>query len=341
MDKQKTVIIITHSADPDGIVSAAFITDILESAGTPYELRFADYPNLTEVIGKVARETDKSIYILDLGLSRTEISDEVIQPLLQNNEVHYFDHHAIEVERKDQLKLGLKTFVSNTEKICTAHLIAKHYKLEGKEYEILADCAQATDYNGTVGSELTALGAELAQAISPESGLVWGKIVRTIKEGIHTHKIWRDGYTLTGKLAQGAAKTRKVMQAATIQLEKSASCHEFFKDTASPVLVAIALSHDSLYMKPGYQALKQKFPEAQVCFALYESGSVFAGPGQSWEQSSAPLLAFLQKQGGGGRNNMGGFSYNSPSDRDNYEQRRDSLLQQYEDFLKRNSFDNG
>lgn len=51
MNKEpKKAVIITHSGDPDGIVSAAFIADILELKSVGYELRFADYPNLTEVL---------------------------------------------------------------------------------------------------------------------------------------------------------------------------------------------------------------------------------------------------------------------------------------------------
>lgn len=335
MKKQENTIIITHSADPDGIISAVFIAAMLESIDVTYEFQFVDYPNITEVIGKTAMETDRSIYILDLGLLKADIPDKVIQLMLENNAVHYFDHHEIDVERRELLKQGLTTYVSVSKNICTARLIAEHYKFKGNEYKILADCAQATDYDGTVGLELTMLGTELAQAISPDSGLALEKIVHTIKEGLHNHRVWRNGYKLTGYLAEGAAKTRQAMEVATIQLNESASCHELFKVSDSPVLVAIALSGDSLYMKPGYQVLKQKFPQAHVCFVLYESGSVFAGPGQSGEQAIVPLLAFLKEQGGGGRNSMGGFNDKIPTDIRNYKKKRDALLQKYENFLKR------
>jgi hypothetical protein len=182
---------------------------------------------------------------------------------------------------------------------------------------------------------LTALGTELAQAISPVSGLAWKNVFRTITEALHDHQVWRDGYRLTGHLAEGAARTREAWRIPKIQLEKSASCHTLLKGTDLAVLVAIALSADSLYMKPGYQALKQKFPEAHVCFVLYESKSVIAGPGQSSKQPEVPLLPFLEKQpnekdpNGGGRNNRGGFRYETPTHIGNYEERRDSLLRAY------------
>ena len=39
-------------------------------------------------------------------------------------------------------------------------------------------------------------------------------------------------------------------------------------------------------------------------FVLYESGSVFAGPGEIQNQSQAHILPFLIKQGGGGRDGV-------------------------------------
>lgn len=64
MDRQKNVI-ITHSADLDGFVSAAFMMDILDAAGVLYELRFADYPNLAQAMEQAAREIGKSIWLPD------------------------------------------------------------------------------------------------------------------------------------------------------------------------------------------------------------------------------------------------------------------------------------
>lgn len=327
-------VIITHSADPDGLVSAAFVTDILESSGIAYGLRFADYPNLTEVMKNAAKETGKAIYILDLALRTKSVHDEVLKPLLDNNEVHYFDHHEIEVDRIGLLEKGLNTFISTSERICTARLIAEHYQIEGSEHKLLSDCAQATDYPGTVDAESTQLGTELAQAISNASRLGLDNVVQIIREGLYNHRVWRDGYSLTGELSRGAARTRKAMEIATAQLEKSATSQELFNGTDSAVVVAVAMADQSLYMMAGYQVLNQRCPEAQVCFVSYESVSVFAGPGMSSKQPQVPLLAFLEEQGGGGRNDMGGFQYKSPTHIGNYEERRDTLLQKYEEFLK-------
>lgn len=334
--QQKDAVIITHSEDPDGIISAVFIADFLKSKNVEYELRFADYSNLAKVIGTATKESGKSFYILDLGLSQAKLSKEAMLTLLENNEVHYFDHHELEIEYRDLFRKKCKTFVSKSEMICTSRLIAEHYKLEKKEYKLLSDCAQATDYYGSISSEFTELGTELAKAISSASELSLQNIVKTLRKGLYHHQIWRKNYNLTGELAKRAVKAQKMMNVAMPQFEQSASCNEIFDNNASTVMTVTAMSADSLNILSGmfaYLLLKEKHPEAHVCFVFYESGSVFAGQGKCLEQTQIMVVEFLKKQGGGGRDNMGGFQYKTPTNTDNYKERKDSLIQDFKNFL--------
>jgi nanoRNase/pAp phosphatase (c-di-AMP/oligoRNAs hydrolase) len=42
----------------------------------------------------------------------------------------------------------------------------------------------------------------------------------------------------------------------------------------------------------------------------------------------------MKEKGGGGRNNMGGFQLKTPTNSNNYEERRDSLLEDFQEFIK-------
>ena len=177
--------------------------------------------------------------------------DGIMMPMLKNNDVHYFDHHEIEVERRNLLRDKCKTFVSKNEELCTAKLIVEHYKFEETDHEVLSDCAQTTDYYGSKGRELTKLGTELAKAISTESDLAWENIVQTVREGLHDHKIWRNDYILTGELAKGAAMTQMAMDAEMSQFTDSAPCHELFENTNSITIAAITISDNRLNILSG------------------------------------------------------------------------------------------
>jgi nanoRNase/pAp phosphatase (c-di-AMP/oligoRNAs hydrolase) len=162
-------------------------------------------------------------------------------------------------------------------------------------------------------------------------------IVKTLIEGLRDSQIWRNNNNLTGELAKGAIRTQKTMNVAMPQFEESASCYEIFDGTASTVQTVIAMSADSLNILTGmfaYRLLKEKYAEAHVCFVLFESGSVFAGQGKNLKKTPIPVLEFLKKQGGGGRDNMGGFQYKTPTNADNYEERKDSLIRDFKNFLK-------
>jgi len=330
-------IIITHIADADGIISGAFIAAMMASKGESYELRFADYPNLVDILATASKEIGKKIYILDLALE-DKVPDDHIKLLIENNEVHYFDHHAINPERRNILESKLATFNSSTANVCTATLIAEYYNLDGTEFEISSNCAQGTDYPGTVDPALEALGRELNLAIFPESGFFPGYILEMIRQGFDDPGVWRKGYNLSDALAKGADNTRKAIEKSKPLLEKSVTLHEFFSRTDKALIVAFGLGARCLSQKPGYEIVKENFPEADVCVVLYETVSIFAGPGINPKHPEVPVLAFLIEIGGGGRDNMGGYQFATPTHKDNYVKRREELLEKYKRFLEQTGF---
>lgn len=329
-------IIVTHSADPDGFVSAVLIAKILNDSRIPYELRFADHCNFREVITSLALERDKSIYILDMPLSASKIPNNILDTLVSSNRIYNFDHHNVEEERYVFLLTKTELFITTNEKICTARLIAEYYGLEGSEIELLVEIAQATDYDGSIEPNRTELGKELLRCIIPCSDVEWHFIINTLLRGLKDSRIWRNGYRLTGELAIGAGRTHEAMKADLDTLKASVSSHKLLTESESPVTVFMTFASECVYMKPAMDYITSKYPSAHVCIVLFNSRSVVARLGQSSSDKSIPLVPFLsEKTDGGGRDGRGGFCYDSATDPGNYVSRRDSLLDDFEAYIRK------
>ncbi|MFH1357466.1 MAG: hypothetical protein ABII18_10090 [bacterium] len=333
MTNQNKAIIISHNADPDGFVSAALIADMLEGKGIKYEIRLTDYPILTETITKVAGEVGKIIYIMDLALRPSVVSDELLERLLSHNEVHYFDHHKIEDERKELFTRRVKTYVHKIARICTAHLILDYFQMKGVEHKVLAECAQAVDYGKASSEELTKLGVSLGRSLLPESDLKHLEIMAILIQGLKDPTLWREDYQLTGVLKKGELKSNKAIDDAILKLERTASVHKITVNNNTSLVLVFALVPTCLYMKAGYYELKKKYPEADFCFALYESVSTFGGVGHALKNTNLSILPFLEARGGGGRNNMGGFVFPTVTDSSSFEERKNQLLKDLEGYF--------
>ncbi len=134
---------------------------------------------------------------------------------------------------------------------------------------------------------------------------------------------WQRDGALIGPLAEAARRVGRLRDTARVLLRPTLHTLD---GPLGPVTVACALVPTVLYLKEGGRALKERCPQVEAVIAFYTSTSVVALPRSDTDEAALPLLPFLVDRGGGGRNNAGGFNYDSPTTPDNYPDRRDALI---------------
>jgi len=315
-----TDLIITHT-DPDGFACAALIADRLSARGRAYQVWFADYPGVGERVVAAVESSADEIYVADLSLRERELSDDDLRALCRAAPVHLFDHHRLEPRRRALLRELCATCVHEEGLRCAAALVLEHFDITEVQHRALATAAQGADYEETVSPEVLRLALRLDGAIRPESGLERRRIVELLANG--PRQPWQRDLALVGPLAAAADRVGELRAAARRDLQPTLHVAD---GPRGPVTVACAFAPTVLYLKEGGRALKERCPEAAAVVVFYASTAVVALPRSDTDEAAVPLLPFLVARGGGGRNNAGGFNYDSPTTSDNYPGRRDALI---------------
>ncbi|UYP47599.1 hypothetical protein NEF87_003884 [Candidatus Lokiarchaeum ossiferum] len=156
MTKNRTVIIISHIEDLDGLVSAALVKKYLllqNYSPSCINIRLTTYPNLPNEIRALSNRSDTFIlYILDLGLNYEILSEieknfpKKTDPMIQTHV--YFDHHEfpnyprsieqilnnyfniiVNPSRYKAIEKEASNSLSDITRKCTADLIYETYPL--------------------------------------------------------------------------------------------------------------------------------------------------------------------------------------------------------------------
>ncbi len=331
--------IITHSADPDGVVSNALLVSLIKLRDADYQVGFADYPNLKEVIAQAAgREERESLFIADLTLNERPVPDAILRPLLENHLVYYFDHHPLSSEKRvAELKKGCAVFKHTSAQQCASLLLLSHFGLrKSKPHKFMALVAQSMDYPGTVDFEIELLGRQMNRIIRPESGLDLTGIVEKLADSLLTGKEWYatygNRYLFTGEWDDAYKKVAKQIDEAQKSLEASITIHPM-----GGLKIACAKIPKILYMKDGLHHLRAREGHADLFFCFYEGMDSFIGDhhnGKFQDEGQLPLLPFIRTKGGGGRENSGGFNFQGITDNSNYQPRRDLVLEEFAKYLE-------
>ena len=138
-------VCLSHKEDADGICAGSLIRQAFGG-----ETRIADYPSLmTELVKLKNDENLKTLYICDMGLSKTN-QDQFVELLsdLRKNKVAvtYIDHHDIEESIKKKIR-SLKVKLIHTVDECTTVQVYNAFKSKLNDHSsFLTACAAVTDY---------------------------------------------------------------------------------------------------------------------------------------------------------------------------------------------------
>ncbi len=149
------IICISHKEDADGIGAASLIRQAFGS-----ETKLVDYPGLmTELEALKTNESLKSLYICDLGLSKTNQDQfvELLRALRKKRiSITYIDHHDLGEDIKKKIK-SLKVKLVHDINECTTVQVYNSFKKRLTDHSsFIAACSAVTDYmeDRPLGSKL-------------------------------------------------------------------------------------------------------------------------------------------------------------------------------------------
>ncbi len=149
------VVCVSHKEDADGLGAASLIRQAFGG-----ETRLVDYPGLMNELEQLRNdESIKTVYICDLGLSKTN-QDQFVDLLRDLRKkrvsVYYIDHHDIDETIKKKIQ-SLKVKLIHTIEECTTVQVYNAFKSKLTDHSsFIAACAAVTDYmeDRPLGSKL-------------------------------------------------------------------------------------------------------------------------------------------------------------------------------------------
>ncbi|MDE1829052.1 MAG: single-stranded DNA exonuclease RecJ, partial [Thaumarchaeota archaeon] len=149
------VVCISHKEDADGIGAASLIRQAFGG-----DTRLVDYPGLMIELEQLKNdESIKTVYICDLGLSKTNQDQfvEVLRDLRKKKvAITYIDHHDLDESIKKKIQ-SLKVKLVHTVDECTTVQVYNAFKSKLNDHSsLLAACSAVTDYmeDRPLGSKL-------------------------------------------------------------------------------------------------------------------------------------------------------------------------------------------
>ncbi len=139
------VVCISHKEDADGIGAASLVKQAFGG-----ETRLVDYPGLMTELEQLRNDdTIKTVYICDLGLSKTN-QDQFVDLLKDLRKkrvaVTYIDHHDLDENIKKKIQ-SLKVKLIHNINECTTVQVYSAFKSKLNDHSsLIAACSAVTDY---------------------------------------------------------------------------------------------------------------------------------------------------------------------------------------------------
>ncbi len=328
------VLYIAHAEDPDGIIARSLLMRIFGVSRKPEDHVFVRYDRIVE---SFEESVDKAVshnplYVADIDPNRRLVQAEgsdftLLKKLAAGREVHWFDHHDATQLHKDRLTdLGIKVY--HQEKQCAAMIIAQHYGMSDHYVRKLAKIAQAHDYKNTSGDNGNIqIGNELEKIIAVANERLDYGLLLQLSGDLAEERCFDGRYNLRPEWRQHADIFNQREQEAYKDLDSSV---EVLK--VGPCHVLFGYSSPLLSQKPGPFHLRDRFQkDSDIFICLFKSPArnhlVLAN-----KDASFPVVPFVQSLGGGGRGNGGGFTLDYDITPQNYQQVKEMLISQMEQF---------
>ncbi|MGC9208408.1 MAG: DHHA1 domain-containing protein [Nitrososphaeria archaeon] len=139
-------VIISHSADLDGVSSAALLIRKFMESGEPYLVYLRDYSDGEEVYPtEITRIPDVRVYIADVSTHLKHIDAVVNRIKLTKGRVEWTDHHETTEEIKRTLISAGVELYHDKDSGSASVLVEKRYELRGEIYRQIADAGFQAD----------------------------------------------------------------------------------------------------------------------------------------------------------------------------------------------------
>ncbi|MUG45290.1 hypothetical protein [Paenibacillus woosongensis] len=323
---KEKVLLISHSKDPDGIISQALIIKHLRltspSEAMDLECRLLDYSQLAVFFNNSIFDGFEKIFISDLPLVEQALSDEQLISLSEKARLYYFDHHYLSTDREKLLNRLCFQFVRQGG-VSASELIFRAFSFSDDESLALSKIAHSFDFN--IRNEYFAIGERIMKLINGMQDSDKLLFVQDIAQGI-----WMSNGQLSEKYQRREQEIQLCIEQAYHVVEKTRKEVEICGH-----LIAIAYSPQILYMKLGMRYLESISPNCSAILLLTEGESnLLFSSLQNLPENVIPVLPFCIYKKGGGRDNAGGFSVGITINKRNYHYVSKKLLSEISEFFQ-------
>ncbi len=338
-------LILFHSEDPDGVISAALLTRALGSDLVYVPVGYYNVVKQFEDTAKnVSSDRPENIYISDLSINNSLAlsgsSYGTLEQLAMAAPTVWFDHHPNTQTHMEELeRRGFRFVTDFSNQKCASSLVQDHFGLKDEYSQELVDIALAHDLNLKDSSPLQR--GELLQKII-SMYLYDNDEMDRLAIMLADAEVWDREGNLHPKLVK---KVERYEELTVPALEK---LYHDSKDLILPhpkqngfTIKMSGYGKSILPMKDTARMFFEKYkdPRPEICaFDVYilirgyptNHILVYSDPNSI---SSFDPVKFCQENGGGGRGNMGGFNWDEPITIINFEKVKRETCQKLEKYL--------
>ncbi|MDP3639843.1 MAG: hypothetical protein Q8R53_01420 [Nanoarchaeota archaeon] len=330
-------LVIAHAEDPDGLISRALLLRaLLIDDKDMQDHVFVRYDRLVESFQEAVEKSrmHERLYVADLSVNdrllQAEGDSALLDQLVSGKTLHWFDHHdGTAAHQKELTKRGI-TVQYHKDK-CASLLVAQHFLL-GHPYEkMLARIAQASDYPGPMHQPAAVrLGNDLEKIIAVANETMDYRGLLDLACDLRDEKCFDRQMQLSPAWQEQVNTFTRRESQAYAELKESV---EMISQGDRRIVFGYA--SPLLSPKPGPSYLREQYRDiAEVFICLFKppvrNHLIFI-----CEDSSFPVVPFVQSLGGGGRGNGGGFTLDYDVTPENYLQIKEMLLEKMEKYYQK------
>ncbi len=322
-------LLIAHAEDPDGLISRAllmrafFIDD-----KDPQDHVFVRYDRLVESLQEAVEKarTHEALSVADLSVNdrllQADGDNSLLEQVAAGKTLHWFDHHdGTAAHQKELNEQGIAVQYHKDQ--CASLLVAHYFCLSHPYEKMLTRIAQASDYPGPLHEPAAVrLGNDLTRIIALANETLDYRCLLDLACDLRDEQCFDQHLQLSPPWQEHVAAFTLRESQAYAELTESV---EMISQGDRRIVFGYA--SPLLSPKPGPGYLREQYRDiAEIFICLFKppvrNHLIFI-----CEDSSFPVVPFVQSLGGGGRGNGGGFTLEYDVTPENYPQVKEMLLE--------------
>lgn len=309
MNTKSAVHIIAHGSDLDGIVSAALIKRYYEEnhRDVKVNLHFCSHGDVADEIKIVFMFELDCLFLLDIPINDDGIAD-FIRDKKDLCKIVYIDHHNLNERNYSVIKDASTLFIVASDQ-CTAELVEKNYKIENRNVQSeLVELARTMDF--MLKNNYSILCIRLANAMS---SMDKEELVEFSEDLLDGH-VYSNGFILSEKYARYEVKGLGIMG----ELRKQIVDTIRIVEKGSLSFGSVLIDTNNYVMKNLFLAFWEYNSNLDVYIVCDENKQHVAIAKNPTRGESMKIDQYCIDNGGGGRNDAGGFEYSEEINRGSY-----------------------